>query len=83
MVSTPLVEMTSLSAMGTPVAIVVLDGAQEAVELAVTLGDRVAVGAAQLGGRELLPLEQAGRLLGGQPQGVDYSRHGGTRNWFS
>ena len=41
------------------------------MQLAVALVDRVAVGAVQLGGRDLLPLEQAERLLGGQPQRVD------------
>ena len=78
-VSTPFVEMTSLSAIGTPdPSPFAVDGAQEAVELAVALVDGGAVRVTELARRDLVPLEKAVRLLGGQPEGVDHSRHGGT-----
>ena len=50
------------------------------MQLGVALGDRVEVGAVELGGGDLLPLEQPERLLGGQAQRVDVVAHtvGGT-----
>ena len=49
----PCVVITSLSAIGTPVARRLVDGAQVRVQLAVALGDRVEVRGVQLGGGDL------------------------------
>ena len=56
-----------------------LRGTQEAVQLAVAFLDCVEVRRPELRARELTLLEELLRSLGGQPQGVDYWRHAGTR----
>ena len=63
---TPLVEITSLSAIGTPVAGRLLDAGQERVQLGVARVDRRAVGVAELARRELAAVEQRARLLGAE-----------------
>ena len=55
-----------MSAIGTPVALAVLDQPQVRVKLAVALAAAAGVCAVELGGRDLAPLEQPERLLGGQ-----------------
>ena len=45
------------------------------MDLAVTLGDRIQIGAMQLLGARLAALDQARRLLGGQAQRIDGTRH--------
>src|SRR5205823_4994059 len=55
-------------------AVRLVERAQVAVQLGIARPDRLEVGGVQLSGRELLPLEQAEALLGGQPQRVDHPR---------
>ena len=45
------------------------------MELAVALVDRLQIRGVKLRGGDLAPLEEAVRLLGGQPKRVDYCRH--------
>ena len=82
-VSTPLVEMTSLSAIGMLVPSGSADRPEVRVQLAVALADRVEVRGVQLGGRDLAALDEPDRVLRGEPQTVSTTRAhavGGTRN---
>ena len=44
------------------------------MQLLVVLVDRLAIGGAELGRRDLAAVEQAARVLGGEAEGVDHAR---------
>ena len=72
----PFVPITSLIAIGMPVAARVVADVQVGMQLGIALADRGEVGGEELTAGDLLGVDELPRLFGGQPERVDHA--GGT-----